>query len=323
MQARQNRIEQQASYMSAMLELERLIGVKPSSLQLPYLNQLPGLPATREQIRQTVWDSSQDLQILRKDVQSQAHVVASIYSRLLPTLSFNLEHDIGQNVRGTNPKQTDTRALGVMSWEMALGGKDLYAAHMAQAELAQRQSKLTEEADRLMQSVDADFALLQSTTLRIATGQAEQDAALMVLQSLQQQMKTGRVGSLLEALDANERYFGARMRLMQTLAQQMQAQAQLLRRLGVLSQLQSMVNQPVDINASMTRLKPPPEAVPSQLVKPETPSPSPSPTDLAPDATKDGVQVPAVPEPSAVSSQPIGALEPVQAPLQPLPAPNN
>jgi hypothetical protein len=145
----------------------------------------------------------------------------------------------------------------------------------------------------------------------------------MVLQSLQQQMKTGRVGSLLEALDANERYFGARMRLMQTLAQQMQAQAQLLRRLGVLSQLQSMVNQPVDINASMTRLKPPPEAVPSQLVKPETPSPSPSPTDLAPDATKDGVQVPAVPEPSAVSSQPIGALEPVQAPLQPLPAPNN
>ena len=257
LQARQSRIEQQAVYRSALLELERLVGVKPTTIQLPYLNQLPGLPATQNQIRQMVWENSQDLRILRKDVQVQQQVISSIYSRLYPSLSFNVEHDDGQNVRGVNPRQTDTRAVGVLSWEFSLGGKELYAAKLAEAELANRQSKLAEEEDRIMQGVDADFALLQSATLRIATGQAEQDAAMIVLQSLRQQMQTGRVGSLLEAMDANERYFNARQRLVQTLAQQMQAQTQLLRRLGMLSQMQNMVNQASDINSSMAIVKSP------------------------------------------------------------------
>ncbi len=257
LQARQTRIEQQANYRSALLELERLVGYKPTTIQLPYLNQLPGLPATQTQIRQMVWENSQDLRILRKDIQVQEQVIASIYSRLYPSVSFNLERDEAQNVRGVNPSQTDTRAVGVLSWEFSLGGKELYAAKLAEAELANRKSKLAEEEDRIMQGVDADFALLQSATLRIATGQAEQDAAMIVLQSLKQQMKTGRVGSMLEAMDANERYFNARQRLVQTLAQQMQAQTQLLRRLGMLSQMQNMVNQVSDINSSMAIVKSP------------------------------------------------------------------
>jgi outer membrane protein TolC len=257
LQARQNRIEQQSNYKSALLELERLVGDKPVAIQLPYLNQMPGLPATQAQIRQMVWESSQDLRILRKDVKTQEQVVAGIYAKLLPTVALSLERDEGENSRGVNPKQRDSRLLGVVNWEFSLGGKELYAAKLAKAELANRQSKLTEEADRIMQGVDADFALLQSATLRIGTAQAEQDAALLVLQSVQQQMKTGRVGPTLEALDANERYFSARQRMVQTLTQQMQAHAQILRRLGMLSQIQTMVNQPSDLNSSMTMVKAP------------------------------------------------------------------
>jgi outer membrane protein len=289
LQARQNRIEQQANYKSALLELERLTGDKPTSMQLPYLNQLPGLPATQAQIRQMVWESSQDLRILRKDVKTQEQVVSSIYARLLPTLSLNLERDEAQNMRGVNPKQIDSRILGVVNWELSLGGKEFYAARLAKAELANRQSRLTEEADRIMQGVDADFALLQSATLRIATAQAEQDAALLVLQSVQQQMKTGRVGSMLEALDANERYFSSRQRLVQTLTQQMQAHAQLLRRLGMLSQVQSMVNQPTDINSSMSMVK---KAVSVEPTRPSDkdarPQATPAMTDLPTQAVNQG-----------------------------------
>ena len=255
LQARQSRIEQQSNYKSALLELERLTGEKPAVMQLPYLNQFPGLPATRAQIRQMVWESSQELRILRKDVKTQEQIVASIFTKLLPTLALSIERDEAENARGVNPKQVDSRILGVMNWEFSLGGRDLYAAKLAKAELANRQSKLAEEAERTMQGVDADFALLQSATLRITTSQAEQDAALLVLQSLQQQMKTGRVGSILEALDANERYFLSRQRMVQTLSQQMQAHAQLLRRLGMLSQIQGMVNEPIDINSSMSMVK--------------------------------------------------------------------
>ena len=274
LQARQNRIEQQSNYKTALLELERLLGEKPVAMQLPYLNQLPGLPATQAQIRQMVWESSQDLRILRKDVKTQEQVVSSIYAKLLPTLALSIERDEAENARGVNPKQIDSRVLGVINWEFSLGGKELYAAKLAKAELANRQSRLAEEADRIMQGVDADFALLQSATLRIATAQAEQDAALLVLQSVQQQMKTGRVGSILEALDANERYFSARQRLAQTLTQQMQAHAQILRRLGMLSQVQTMVNQPVDTNASMTMVKKPLPEVPAPSINNSSPVPT-------------------------------------------------
>jgi outer membrane protein TolC len=235
--ARQIRVEQQAAYRNALLEVQRLTGQVPEALELPYLNQLPGLPATHAELRRLVWQSSYDLRALRADIRAQDHTVSSEYSKLLPKLDLSLEHDEATNVRAVNPKQTDNRLLAVLTWDMSLGGREIYAGKIAAAELNNRQAKLTEEGERLMLSVDADFALLQSATLRVNTGEAELRATAAVVASVLQQLKTGRIGSLIEALDAFERHFAARQRLAQTLSQQMQAQAQLLRRLGFLSQL--------------------------------------------------------------------------------------
>ncbi|NDH10102.1 MAG: hypothetical protein EBY16_10975, partial [Gammaproteobacteria bacterium] len=49
----------------------------------------------------------------------------------------------------------------------------------------------------------------------------------------------------------NERYFNARQRLIQTLGQQIQAQAQLLRRIGVLSQVAEQAGIKFETKASM------------------------------------------------------------------------
>ena len=101
--------------------------------------------------------------------------------------------------------------------------------------------------------------MLQSETVRIVTGQSEQQAAQIVLLSVREQIKNGRVGSLLEALDANEKYFNSRQRLIQTLSQQIQAQAQILRRIGVLGQIAEQAGIKFDIKNSMgiTNAKPP------------------------------------------------------------------
>jgi adhesin transport system outer membrane protein len=235
--ARQIRIEQQAAYRNALLELERLTGQTPEALELPYLNQLPGLPATQAQLRRLVWDHSYDLRALRSDIEAQTHTVSSQYSKLLPTLDLSVERDEATNVRAIAAKQTDSRVMAVLTWGASLGGKEIYAGRSAASELSNRQAKLTEEGEKLMQAVDADFALLQSATLRVSTGEAEQKATAAVVASVQEQLKTGRMSSLLEALDAFERHFAARQRLAQTLTQQIQAQAQLLRRLGMLSHL--------------------------------------------------------------------------------------
>lgn len=251
LQTQQLRIEQQANYKNALLEIERLTGLTPESIQLPYLNQLPGLPNTQADIRRIVWANSYDLRTLRKEIKAQELVVSSQYSKFLPTLSFSLERDDGKNIRGINPRQVDNRALAVVNWEMSLGGKELFAAKAAQAELINRQAKLNEESEKALQGVDADFALLQSATLRISTGQSEQQAAEIVLISVREQIKNGRVANLLEALDANERYFTARQRLIQTLGQQIQAQSQLLRRIGLLSQVAEQAGIKFDSKGSM------------------------------------------------------------------------
>ena len=235
--ARQQRVEQQANYRNALLELERLTGQKPAQLHLPFLNQLPGLPATQGELRSMVAEQSFDLRTLREDIRAQEHAVSAQYNRYLPTLGLSLERDQGENIRGINPALADKRIMLVVGWEASLGGREYYAAKGAQSELVNRQAKLSEETERVMQGIDADFALLQSASLRVVTGHAEQKAAEAVVKSVQEQLKLGRMGSLLEALDAFDRYFAARQRLAQTLSQQMQAQAQLLRRMGVLSQL--------------------------------------------------------------------------------------
>ena len=209
------------------------------------------MPNTQAELRRIVWENSYDLRTLRKDIRAQEFNISSQYSRYLPTLSFSLERDEGKNIRGTNPQQVDNRAIAVVNWEMSLGGKELYAARAAQAELANRKARLNEESEKSLQAIDSDFSLLQSATLRIVTGQSEQQAAQIVLLSVREQIKNGRVGSLLEALDANEKYFNSRQRLIQTLAQQIQAQAQILRRIGVLGQIADQAGIKFDTKNSM------------------------------------------------------------------------
>ena len=257
LQTQQARIEMQANYRNALLEVQRLTGLLPEAIQLPYLNQLPGLPTTQQAIRKIVWENGYDLQTIRKEIKSQEMTISSQYSRYLPTLSLSVERDENKNIRAVNPKQIDNRILAVMNWDVSLGGKEYFSAKAAIAELSNRQARLNEEAERTLQGVDSDFALLQSATLRIATGQSEQQAAQIVLLSVREQIKSGRINSLLEALDANEKYFAARQRLVQTLAQQMQAQAQLLRRIGVLAQVANQAGIGFDTKSSMGVTPPP------------------------------------------------------------------
>ena len=221
-----------------MFEINRLTGLMPTALQLPFLQVLPALPDSDGQIRQYVKDQNFDLLALRKDVNAQRSAVNGEYSKYLPVLGVSLEKDRTENVRGTNAPWNDTRALAVMTWNVSLGGKEYFSAQQAGAELRNREAKLDDETQRVSQATETDIALLQSTDLRLKTAEAEQTSALTVVNAVEEQLKSGRIGSLLEALDASDRLFGARFRLTQALGQQMKAHAQLLSRLGLLSDVQ-------------------------------------------------------------------------------------
>ena len=96
---------------------------------------------------------------------------------------------------------------------------------------------MEEESRKLDQAVESDFSSLLSATLRITAAETEQRAALAVVDAVQAQLQSGRLGNLLEALDASDRLFAARSRQIQALTQQFAAQSQLLRQMGQLARL--------------------------------------------------------------------------------------
>ena len=237
--AQQTRLEQQTNYRNAIFELYRLTGTTPTAIYLPFLNLLPALPNSNQQIKELVKDQNTELLALRKEVQAQKNIVTAEYSKYLPVLGVSLEKDRTENVRGTNEPWHDTRALMVMTWNISLGGKEYYSGQQAAAELRNREAKLDDEIERVAQATEADLALLQSANLRIQAAQQEQASATAVVDAVEEQLQSGRIGSLLEALDASDRLFSARLRLSQALGQQMKAHAQLLSRLGLLSDIQT------------------------------------------------------------------------------------
>ena len=233
--ARELRINQQAAYQTALYELERLLGHTPDALHLPFLNQLPGLPQTQAEIRRLVLDSNADLQALRADITAQEAAVSAQYGRLLPSLALSAERDHQENTEGPSPLQKDRRLLAVLNWSVSLGGKEIHGGREASAELRNRIARYDDEKQRLEQALETDFSLLLSATQRIAAGEAEQRAAQTVVEATREQMRVGRIGSLLDALDAFDRLYAARQKLALALSQQMSAHAQLLRRLGQLA----------------------------------------------------------------------------------------
>ena len=253
--ARQSRLEQQASYKSALLEAERLLGFVPETLSLPFLNQLPPLPRTQADIREIALRENAEIGALRAEVQAQQSLMRAQYGRALPTVVASLEDDRSTNNGGVIGKRQDQRALVVFNWTFSLGGKEYFAGKEAAADLSELQNKLTQNEQRITQSVDNDFALLQATTLRIRLGQQEQESALRVTEAVQEQLKAGRIGSMLEALDASDRLYQARYKLTQSLGQQMLAQAQLLRHMGQLKSIREQARvlvQETPLNTPLT-----------------------------------------------------------------------
>lgn len=232
--AQQTRLEQQTAYRNAVYELERLTGKKHPVIEPPGLERFVSVHKDKSVLLDMAYRANADLGALQRDVHAQQLRVKAEFGRYLPAVGVSLEHDSNKNVQGTSPRRFDSRALLVLTWNFSLGGKEWYLAEMASAQLRQREARLHEEKQRLAQAVDAEHALVESSMLRISAARLEQQSAARVVTAVSEQLRSGRLGSLLEALDASDRHFGARQRLTLALGQTIKAQAQLLQSTGQL-----------------------------------------------------------------------------------------
>lgn len=236
--ARQTRLEQQAAYRNAFNELRRLTQQSPRAIRLPEMADLPRIEIPRDALKDLALQRNPDILAALRDIRAQQARVDAQWSKYKPQIGLSLEYDDSRNVRGVNGPNKDMRALIVANWAFSLGGKEWHLAEQAMAELRQKQAKLEDEKQRLLQALDSDITLFDSAGFRVETAQLEQEAAGKVIAAIEAQLSTGRLGSLLDALDASERFFASRQRLVQAIAQNMKAHAQLLARIGQLGDLQ-------------------------------------------------------------------------------------
>ncbi len=232
--ARQTRLDQQTQFQNAQAELQRLTARVPEQLPLPSVAQFAALPANLAEVKQQVEQHNPELRALRLELNAQEKIVTAEQNRFLPVLGLSLEQDRTRNARGVNPQWTDTRAMLVLNWSLSLGGKEFYGVKQAGAELASRESRLQDELERLTQTTEADMTLLESAQLRTQAAQAEVQAAEQVMAAVDAQLLSGRLNSLLDALDASERLYGSRQRLVQSIGQHIKAHTQLLQRMGLI-----------------------------------------------------------------------------------------
>jgi outer membrane protein, adhesin transport system len=236
--ARQTRMEQQAAYRNAFNELRRLTQQAPTAIRLPSMVDFPALQAEGTTLQALAIQNNPDILAAELDVRAQEKRVKAEWSKYKPEIGVSLEYDDSRNVRGINGPNHDVRALVVANWAVSLGGKEWHQAEQAMAEMRQKEARLEDEKQRLLQTLESDATLFESAVFRVATAQLEQEAAGKVIAAVEAQLSSGRLGSLLEALDASERFFASRQRLVQAIAQQLKAHAQLLARVGQLGDLQ-------------------------------------------------------------------------------------
>lgn len=236
--ARQTRMEQQAAYSNALNELRRLTQQSPRAIRLPAMTDLPALPSTGAGLQALAMQTNPDILAAEIDVKAQEARVKAEWARYKPEIGLSLEYDDSRNLRGINGPNQDMRALVVANWAISLGGKEWHQAEQAMAEMRQKEARLEDEKQRLSQALESDTTLFESAAFRVETAQLEQEAAGKVMSAVEAQLSSGRLGSLLEALDAGERFYASRQRLVQAIAQQLKAHAQLLVRVGQLGDLQ-------------------------------------------------------------------------------------
>lgn len=236
--ARQTRLEQQASYRNAFNELRRLTQLNPSAIRLPEMADFPTLDIEQNALKELALQRNPELMAAALELQAHQSRLKGHWARYQPQIGLSLEYDDSRNVRGVNGPSKDVRALIVATWALSLGGKEKHMAEQALAELHQKEAQIEDEKQRLLQALDSDWTLFESAAIRVETAQLEQEAAAKVISAIEAQLRSGRLGSLIDALDASERFFASRQRLVQAIAQNMKAHAQLLARAGQLGDLQ-------------------------------------------------------------------------------------
>lgn len=228
--ARSSRIEQEAAHAAAGVEFVRLVNLAPGTLRLPDLEEvgISIVPPKLEQAMPLAIDSNPDIAVLEAELRAAEIDQSAAKSRYLPRVDLELSDNDSLHAGGQVGGQHDQRLMLVMNWSLFNGGGDLKFNDEKAARRTEVKYRLDDQRRRVLQSLSAQYATLEATRERIASGYRELESISTAAKAMSNRMVSGNQ-SLLDMLDVYDRFYQARTRLVALHVQEMGAVAQIAR----------------------------------------------------------------------------------------------
>ena len=228
--AHSSRIEQEAAHAAAGVEFVRLVNLAPSTIRLPELEEVGQsiVPTSLDRAMEVALDANPEIAQLKAELIAADLDKTAAKSRYYPRVDLELSDTNSVHAGGSNDSQRDQRLMVVMNWSLFNGGGDLKYNEEKAARQEELKYRLDDQRRRVLQSLSAQYATLEATRLRINEGYRELASITSAAQAMSKRMLSGNQ-SLLDMLDVYDRFYQARLRLVNLHSQEIAAVAQIAR----------------------------------------------------------------------------------------------
>jgi adhesin transport system outer membrane protein len=213
--ARATIADARAALVVAKRNLERLMGgtIDSVSVMLPAGLVVPG---GLQGAKSLALAHNPDLLAARADLEASDIERLGYASRFLPRLSVELSHNRDVNAAGTESYFRDTKAMLVLTVPLVTGGTDYAQTRAAVARREEQRARAENVERKLMQELDAAYINLDAVPERYQSMLQEIASNRSVVAAFKDQL-TASNRSLLDVLDAYQRFYQSRLDVTQLL----------------------------------------------------------------------------------------------------------
>ncbi|MBV5340241.1 MAG: TolC family protein [Deltaproteobacteria bacterium] len=271
--AMSSRLEQESAHAAAGVEFVRLTNLVPRMVRLPELTDVGALmlPESLDVAVTTAMIYNPEIATLTAEVQAARMDQLSAKSRYLPRVDAEYTDNYSLHAGGdtSSAGQRDKRLMMVLNWNLFSGGSDYKYNIERNARYTELKYRLDDQRRRIVQMLSANYATLTTTRERLNAGYRELKSMSTAAEAMSKRMLSGNQ-SLLDLLDVYDRYYQARVRLVNLHVLEMSTVTQIVRLTigtpGKISALKSgndSTPEPKSVTIPPVAEEPPPVVVPA------------------------------------------------------------
>jgi adhesin transport system outer membrane protein len=216
----------------AQLNLRRLIGDEAKSMVFVLPTGLR-VPAEATAAREVARERNHDLLASAKEIDAIRLEVEGSRGRFEPRAELEMSVTKTRNISGSPAVVQDAKLMFMVTVPLLNGGTDQAQMRGAAARLSEQTARAANVERKLAQELEAGYVNLEAFDQRFAAARDELTANAAVVKAFQEQM-TGANRTLLDVLDAYQRFHQSKLDILQLAVGETQTQLRIAHLTGLL-----------------------------------------------------------------------------------------